>query len=927
MKERNPWLLAVVETWLDASHSDQEVNISNYNLLRSDRSLEPNRGGIAIYYRNDLDVTLLHLRSHNITCKCENMWLRVKVSECRIFTMGVVYRSPQNINLTEHITADLESIAAMKYPILIVGDFNLDLLGNSSSTSFYRDTMTSFLLHQLLDEPTRVTETSATLIDHVWTSNEELIEESTLLPGLSDHHMCLIKMKLYSKNRKQEDFTSRSFRGLNRELFLGDLQAVDWSFIDILDDIDQVWDEWHKSFMRILDVHAPLKTIKRNKEDSPWMKGEIMNLVRKKMAARISRDNNTNINTVAVYHNYKALVKAKVATAKTDYYRNKVSENKDNPQKMWSIIKEAAPSNFKQKAVLGSTSCDPEAFNEFFVNVGSNPQVNTQDEDMTESLQTLSLTNIQDMELVHTTQQAIQDIIYRFPANKAPGLDDISGKALRLALPALLSPITRLVNRIITTQKIPRELKLAKVTPIFKTGDRNNPSNYRPISVLPLISKVLERTVADQLMNHLETNSLLADAQYGFRKKHSTATCLLQLTEEIRRSLDVKKAVGVVALDLSKAFDSIDHQLLLTKLPSFGIRTNTNTYRFFKNYLEDRRQKVKLDGISSSELKIKTGVPQGSILGPLLFIMFVNDFPRTVLESKCVMYADDTTIYASSRNPSNIEFALNNDLRNANNWYNRNKLKLNIAKTKFMVIYPTNMEERFDSLNIFIQGQHVKRESSIKVLGVHLSEDLKWSKHTASMLRGLKYQYRAFSRSIKYFDTDTRIMVYNSSIASRLNYADCVWTQCNVREEKMLQSVQNMAVRRILNARPLDSAGPLICSLGLLPLEKKRLLRSLVLFYKLVKGDGPKALTNMLNTNFINPSSHGIRTRNSGSGQYFIPSFNTDHMKKSFFIQMIKEWNRLPDEIRSSESASIFKDRMYRRMISAESQPATCPRR
>ena len=295
--------------------------------------------------------------------------------------------------------------------------------------------------------------------------------------------------------------------------------------------------------------------------------------------------------------------------------------------------------------------------------------------------------------------------------------------------------------------------------------------------------------------------------------------------------------------------------------------------------------------------------------------MFVNDFPGVIKDSRCIMYADDTTLYASSANPSNIEFALNQDLINASNWYRRNRLTLNVAKTKFMVIYPTNMSERFAHVNVFIQGQHVGRESSIKILGVHISDDLKWNKHITSMLKGLRYQFRAFSRSIKFFDKDTRLMVYNSSIASRLNYVDCVWSQCNVREAKRLQSVQNMAVRRILNAKPLESAGPLISSLGLLPLVEKRLLRSLVLFYKLVRGEGPKALIKMLNENFKNPSNSGIRTRNNGSGQFYIPRFNTDQLKKSFFINVIKEWNKLPLEIRNAETTATFKDKLYKKMM------------
>ena len=216
------------------------------------------------------------------------------------------------------------------------------------------------------------------------------------------------------------------------------------------------------------------------------------------------------------------------------------------------------------------------------------------------------------------------------------------------------------------------------------------------------------------------------------------------------------------------------------------------------------------------------GVPQGSILGPLLFVMFINDLPDCITESRCVIYADDTTLYASSRNPTNIEFALNKDLNIVSRWFVRNKLKLNVDKSKFLVIHPRNMSERFSNMNVFLNRRNLKRESVVKILGVHIDEDLKWHRQVRYMLRGLRFQYRAFSRSIKYFDRDTRLMVYNASIASRLNYADCIWNQCSLKERNMLQSVQNMAVKKIVNAAPLASGKPIIRSLGMLTLDKKK---------------------------------------------------------------------------------------------------------
>ena len=584
-KERKPCIIAAAETWLDASHNDHELFIENFNLVRRDRAKDPNRGGVAIYYRNDLEISTISLNPHPSTCKCENLWIKVQTSICRIFILGIIYRSHSNNNFLEHITSDLESIAAMNYPILIIGDFNIDLSRNSAASTEYHDIMSSFLLKQLIDQPTRVTETSATLIDHIWTSNEELVNYCTLLPGLSDHHICSAGMKLYTKNKKLDEFTTRSFRGLNKEHFHSDLQEVDWAFIDELEDINLIWEQWHSNFLQILDHHAPMKKFKRNKNDSPWMNSQILTLVQQKKEARISRDNDPNTATEANYKRYKSLVKSKVTAAKRNYYRNKAVESKDNPQKMWNVIKEAAPSNFKHKGKNNSTEADPDEFNDYFVNVGcdsqSPPCYETESQEEHEAVK---------IELIQATEQQVLNIIKKFPVHKSPGHDGISGRALRLAMPVMLSPITRLVNKMITTQEIPQDFKLAVVTPIHKSGDKKNPVNYRPISVLPLISKIIERIVADQLMHHLESNNLLTNMQYGFRKGHSTNTCLLQLTEEIRNSLDNKKAVGILALDLSKAFDSIDHELLLGKLPSFGISEHTTTYKFLRNYLRERKQ-------------------------------------------------------------------------------------------------------------------------------------------------------------------------------------------------------------------------------------------------------------------------------------------------------------------------------------------------
>ena len=919
--DRDVTVLVAVETWLDASHRDSEVHIEGYNLLRLDRSEDPNRGGVAVYTRIGIQVTKIQTRPHPEGCKCENVWLKIKLGPCKTIILGAIYRGHINRTFIDHIRTDIECVVAMKHPIFILGDFNYDLLSGSSEAVSYSLMFETFLLEQLITVPTRITEHSATLLDHVWTSSEELVEECEVLTGISDHHMCSIRLCFPSKRIAEAPFSARTYKHFDKELFLRDLQQLDSSFIERDSDVNRIWSTWHGNFTAVLDRHAPKMTFSRKKNVGPWMTAELKRLIRLKMSAKIEKSNMTNVHTITKFKAIKAHVRKASAAAKRDYFRNKVVANKLNPRKLWNIIKEAAPSSFKDKTNQPVIESDADLFNAFFVNVGASTldaADSLGESEINQPLEDSSLVEatLDTLELQIVSEEQVLSVLKRFPVNKAPGHDGISGKSLNCALPVILNPITRLINKIITMQDVPRDFKKAVVTPIHKGGEANEPVNYRPISVLPLLSKLMERVIADQLDMHLRKHGMLTEVQHGFRKYHSTATCLLQLTEEIRSKLDRRMATGLIALDLSKAFDCIDHSILLSKLTAFGMVSSTSSYKFFKNYLEERTQVVRLNGTLSTDLAIRNGVPQGSILGPILFILYINDLPTSIEHSNSVIYADDTTIYASSSVPTNIQFALNQDMINVCRWFKKNKLKLNVEKTKFMVVHPNKMEEKFANINVFIQGKHIARERNVKILGVQIDENLGWHKHLHTMVKNLRYQYRSFARSVKYFDMDTRKILYNSTLASRFNYADCIWSQCTIRDANMLQSVQNLAVRKMINAGPLESARPILQELEMLTLRNKRKLRSLVLLYKLRNDEGPEPLARQLRE-YCN-EERGMATRSSSEDNYFIPCYNTDYRGKSFFIRNLKLWNSLPADVKSSGSCAVFKSKVYGLLLEEE---------
>ena len=512
-------------------------------------------------------------------------------------------------------------------------------------------------------------------------------------------------------------------------------------------------------------------------------------------------------------------------------------------------------------------------------------------------------------ELGCCTEDEVLKVINNIPANKADGIDGIPIKAIKLGIPLILKPLTDLINLFIKNG-FPKELKRAIVLPIHKKGSMSLPDNYRPISLLPCVSKIAERVIVNQLNSHLASRNLMSNCQHGFRQKHSTGTGLLQITEYTRGELDKGKAVGIVALDLSKAFDSIDHQILLRKLPDFQL--GSNFISLMRNYLKDRTIVVRCGEEVSKIFRTTTGVPQGSILGPLLFTLYVNDPPDVIKHSKAMLYADDTTIFTSSRYPSNIQAGINEDIRSMERWFRDNKLSVNAKKTEYMLVTNTRLRHRFNGIKIQVNKQLIIEKEHIKILGVTISNDLSWEQHTLSLVGELRHRYRSFNRSCNLLTHDAKMLLYNACIASRLNYCDFIWHKCHQASASKLQTIQNRCARRILGSSPESSALPLIRELGWLTLAEKRNLHKCVMLHELLLGRGPQILIEG-----VRPwtNTHTRTTRATSDENLAVIAHNTDYMAKSFYYDTAKIWNNIPSHIRRISNRNTFKENLYRHFL------------
>ena len=332
----------------------------------------------------------------------------------------------------------------------------------------------------------------------------------------------------------------------------------------------------------------------------------------------------------------------------------------------------------------------------------------------------------------HITPQKVEELLQHMPSHKANGSDGLGAKILKAAAPAISMPLSRLINRCIDTGTFPSAWKSAKVTPIYKgQGSKEDKNNYRPISVLPLLSKIFEKHVHQALYSYMRSNNLLYNLQSGFRRSHSTETALVRLIDQLLLDMDKDQVSGLVFIDYKKAFDLIDHDILLSKLETYGVAPKE--LLLFKDYLKGRRQSVVIDGVQSEYRLITHGVPQGSVLGPLLFIIFVNDLPHAVSRSIVDIYADDTTLSTSAQvfDLPAIQQRLQDDINKIADWTSENRMVLNATKTKSLLVTGKRLEKKAldKDLKISCNGTEIEQVTSQKLLGVKLDSHLSFTEH------------------------------------------------------------------------------------------------------------------------------------------------------------------------------------------------------
>ena len=496
------------------------------------------------------------------------------------------------------------------------------------------------------------------------------------------------------------------------------------------------------------------------------------------------------------------------------------------------------------------------------------------------------------------------------PDNKAPGIDKITIRVIKNCLPVIAPWITSIINNSLTNNIFPTAWKIAEVIPIHKDGDHEQPNNNRPISLLPVLSKICERIALDQLTSYLTINRRLSAHQSGNKAWHSTETSLINSTDSILKAIDQKKVTAVILLDMSKAFDSINHEILLNKLKHVGV--SSSCLSWFKSYLSERYQTVRINSTLSDKLPVVSGVPQGSILGPLLFSIYVNDLSSSIKKCSSESYVDDTKLLLSFHinNSSNAVVDLNGDLIRIRNWCFDNLLLLNPEKTKLMIYGSRQMLAKLPEFRISLLGKDLTPSKSVKDLGVTFDPVLSFDDHILSTVSSCNSTLGQINRAKHAFSKSLLITVINCLVFSKLYYCSSLWSSTSCINKGRLQGVQNFAARVVSNSRKFDHITSVLKDLRWVPVKSHLYYRDALLAFKCMNNCAPDYLSSQFRTR----REVGCwETRNDH--KLDVPLFKTAAGQKTFLYKTTTLWNNIDPALKLCNSFLSFKVKLKHKLL------------
>jgi len=906
VNEHNPDVICGSESHLDQSFYSSEIFPDSYNVFRKDRTL--GGGGVFLCIKKQLQV----LEEPSLDTDTELIWIKLTPHNQSPIHICAFYRPPtSDLYPMEQLRLSLTNLLnqSKSLPnILLMGDFNFPGISwnnghgqintptyGSRLNSLFLEIINDAGLEQFVHQATR----QNNVLDLVFSTHPN-IDNLKTVPGISDHDAITFDLQItYKPTTGKNQHSVALYHKGDIQSIKNDLVTFGNNFRDSDPQsrtVDQLWKEFKEAVHKAVIDHVPHR-VNKSRSRLPWINRQIKAdmKVRKRLYNKAKRSNLQH--DWDAYRKMKNSINTKLKEAHNNYY-TRLFDNSFNGSRrqFWKYIKAKRqdkpdiPALFVDDKPIHSSKDKANALNSHFKSVFTT-------EDLTTIPTIDNHTDVPDMPDISISEAGIYQLLTSLDEHKASGPDRISAYILKHCA-GEIAPILHIIfTRSLSTNLLPNDWLKANICPVHKKGSRSNIANYRPISLTSICAKILEHIIYHSIMKHLNQNNILIENQHGFRSNHSCVTQLITLTENISSALDHRKQVDIILLDFSKAFDTVPHQRLLTKLKFYGI--NGSTFNWIQTWLTHRSQCVVLDSESSSPVPVLSGVPQGTVLGPLMFLLYINDIIKDI-DSPLRLFADDCLLYRVINSADDTR-KLQEDLNKLSEWANTWQLRFNVSKCS--VIRCTRSRTPFS--HDYILNSHILTLSDQHAyLGVILNKSLSWSPHINSIVTKASKTLNFLKRNLNRCSKQVKESAYLTMVRPQIEYASDVWDPHKIGDIVELEKVQRRAARWVMNDYGrFSSVTSMLNQLSWPTLETRRKSSRLQTLHKVIYQQ-----ISLTIPSYYLPSSRS--TRQQHPLHLILPHVSTSAHQNSYFSRTINDWNLLPIDLIEISDSDNFRTKL-----------------
>lgn len=917
-----PDCIVLTEAHLNEYSCNELYHIPNYNIVTTAKIINKNSGIAVFVNKKHTIISTQEFQIHHTNC----LKIHIKVNN-KIIQLYAVYRTHGSEPL--HFIHEFQEIIT-KYKhnmIIVAGDFNIDINNqyNNLIKDEYLNTMTEMNLVSCINASTRVfAGQTPSCIDHIWTNFKEADNVQSIIckTDITDHYTCILLLQLYNQSQENKKTTIHNhdkYDYINIDKVRQKIEEENWSSVLQIEDPKICATNFETTVDSIIKYSTEIKThkqVSKYKKLKPWITNAILTSIRKKEKLYKCTKKNPQDKSIQIfYKKYKNKLISIIKKNKENYYITRFNEAGLDSKRVWNVVKTIFHKNKSKQNTIEKINCDGDIvdgdlepvkcaniFNDYFSNIGKvlayniDPDYERDTINEENSVQ-LSTATSSLSEFKQVDEKKVIKIINELRTSASPGFDNVTVKLLKLFSTNFAKPITHLINTSLKCGIFPPNYKKTIITPIYKSGERMEISNYRPISLVSNVAKIYEKVVKEQLINYVNENALLNDNQFGFRQGLSTQDAIAKLTTTVYNALDEKEKCLGIYIDLKKAFDSISHIKLISKLQSIGLTSNVLSW--FRSYLSNRCQQVKINNKTSHATSTNFGIPQGTVIGPILFILYINDMFNLPLKGQIISYADDTVIVLTDKTWDEINKNANMDLKIIKDWFDKNYLTMNTGKTFFMT-YIMNKKMIPHNLNIRVHKKNCENlyncdecdvlisKEKLKYLGIVMDQEIKWKDQIEEIVKRIRKLFHIFITLRNVVDLNKMKMIYFALAQSVIQYGIVGWGGTFQVHLSPMEIAQKKLLK-ILYKKPRDyPTEKLFKELKILTTKQIYEKNSILQIYK-----------------SKNTFQVSLRPRTKGSIE--IKKFNTSTAQHHYIYHGTKLFNALPVDVKLENCYEKFK--------------------